>query len=257
MRSKNRGFSLVELMAALTVFGLIISLSFAYMSQSQRLYQRVNASGSADVGLRRAAVSLERDLENAAHGSVKFTNNGTGPQRCGDAVWLLSAEDPTSGEFARHPDGSLFWQKNILYYLTVPQDHDERYQMTCNEFDQVCSHKILVKLVIDNGVSTTPSSPRSSEELLLSPADASGFLIRPSTIDLSPLATDPRVISATLVASHLLDNRVSSAREEREIRCQLTAGLIEDARKNFALGKVPFPEKSFTLSRTVAVILPN
>lgn len=257
MRFKTRGFSFAELMTALTLLTLVIALSYAYMSQSQRLYRRVNAKGSADVGLRRAALALEKELSNSGKNQIDFTNNGNGANYCGDAIWFLSAEDPASEEFVRKPNGTLFWQKNVLYYLTVPLDHDERYKIHCDEMNRVCSHKVLVRLVIDNGIITTPNSPEDDEETLLTRTQARAHFVRPNTLDLAPLTTDPRVVSATVVASSLLDNSVSVQGDGREIRCKLSAGLIEDARKNFPLGKVPFPEKSFTLSRTVAVILPN
>ena len=41
----------------------------------------------------------------------------------GKAIWFLSARDPATGKFARGPEGEPFWQRNLLYYLVVPQQH--------------------------------------------------------------------------------------------------------------------------------------
>ena len=253
LESRLRGFSITELMIAVTLLSLLILLSYAFLSQSHRLFRRVNASGDADRGLRKAARALRADLINTGRLGVASVANGIN----GDAIWFLSAQDPASREFVRKSTGRPFWQKNILYYLAVPEDHDQRFHMSCVAQERVCSHKILIKLVIDHGHPTTPDSSEADEEQLIPSSEIQTYLSSPPSLDLSSLTADPRVLSAEYVAGSLLDCEVEILSGGREIHCLLTAGLIEDARKNFPLGKVPFPDRSFTLSRMVGILPSN
>ncbi len=255
----SRGFSLAELLMALTLLSMIVLFSFLYLDRSQRLWRRVNASSSAGQSLRKASARLGPDLRNCGKKEIDTTTNGTGTQRLGDAVWFLSAEHPDDGTFVRTDGGGSFWQRNILYYLTVPLDHDSRYGTACHAWERVCPHKILLRKVIDSGPATTPASPESAKEELLTVAQAAAYLTRPATLDLST-ASEPGVTKVEYVTGTLLDLRVElekSGESVLEVRCDLEAPLLEDARGHVAVGQQPFPANTFTLVRRLAAIPAN
>lgn len=255
-----RGFSLPELLMALTLLSMIVLLSFLYLDRSQRLWRRVSASSSAGQSLRRAASRLGPDLRNCGKKEIDSMANGTGAQRLGDAVWFLSAEHPNDGTFVRTDGGGAFWQRNVLYYLTVPLDHDSRYGTACQAWERICPHKILVRKVIDSGPTTTPTGPESSKEELLTGLQAAAYLTRPATLALSSMTSEPGVTRVDYVTGTLLDLRLEvekSGESVLEVRCDLEAPLLEDARGHVVVGKQPFPANTFTLVRCIAAIPAN
>ncbi len=74
-RSGNQGFTLIELMMAITIFGIVMAAIYsAYMSQ-QKAYQVTDAVTEAQQNLRAAMYILEREIRMAGYdpkGSKKF-----------------------------------------------------------------------------------------------------------------------------------------------------------------------------------------
>jgi prepilin-type N-terminal cleavage/methylation domain-containing protein len=257
MRSKPKGFSLFELLMAMALFSLLVVFSVAFLSQGQRVWGRINASDSAGRTLRKGAEKVSRDLANAGREGVASAANGTGASRMGDALWMLSAEDTASGRFVRSPEGAAFWQRNILFYLTVPLDHDVRYGVACQSWGRVCPHKILLRKVIDSGAPTLPASPPEDVETLIAPLAITAYLTRPASLDLSTISSEPGVVSVDYVSGHLLDSRVTletSGTRVTEASCVLEAAMVEDARHRLEVGRDPFPPVLFTLSRRIGVV---
>jgi prepilin-type N-terminal cleavage/methylation domain-containing protein len=255
-----KGFSLVEIMIGMTLLSLLTVFSVGFMTQGQRLWRRVEASSSAGQSLTKANASLSQDLINVGRQGVATTANGTGPMKLGDALWFLSAYDPTSQTFVRNSGGRSFWQKTILYYLTVPLDHDQRYGVACQSWDQVCPHKILLRKVIDTGAPTTPTSPEANEETLPNASVISGYLTRPATLDLDILRAESGIVSVDYVAGHLLDMSVALTTESTsitEVQCILRAALIDDAKTHMRIGQEAFSKGTFTLSRSIDVVPRN
>lgn len=258
--SRPRGLSLLEILIGATLLSLVSLFSIAFLSQSQRLWRRVDSSSTATQSLTKANARLGADLINVGRQGVASMPHGSGPQRMGDALWFLSAWDPASQAFIRNAGGRSFWQKTVLYYLTVPQDHDSLYGVSCQAWDQVCSHKILLRKVIDTGLPTTPSSAPEQEETLPSAAQIAPYLTRPDSLDLTTLQSEPGVVSVEYISGYLLDMVVTlnqQAGQVLEVDCVVRAGLLQDAKGHFQIGRDPFPLSTFTLSRNIRVVPRN
>lgn len=252
-----KGFSLAELLMALSLFSFIILFSVVFLSSSQRLWRRVSASSDAGQVLRKAAFWVSRDLANSSRDGLASRANGNGGARLGDALWMLSAEDPVTGRFIRGSDGSPLWQKNVLFYLTVPTDHDRRYGVHCQNWDRVCPHKILLRKVIDKAPLTTPTSAEDDRETLLDDSEVLTYLTRPDSLELQPMLLEDGVVGVDYITGGLLDARaelIFSGSSVLEVGFVLEAPLLEDAQKRLDLGRDPFEAVTFTLSRRIAVL---
>lgn len=267
-KSGHQGFSLAELLMAMTVFSIMVLLSVSFLSGSSRLWGKVDSSVAAGTTLTKACWRVQTDLDNAGRQAVGMVGNGTGAGKMGDALWLLSAVDPDNGAFIRTAGGNPLWQRNVLYYLTVPLDHDTRFGQSCQSWHRVCPHKILLRKVIDSGPTTTPTSPIDDQEQLLSQTDITTYLTRPATLELAGMTSEPGVASVDYVAGGMLDTRASFRDSAGavlsgpgptaiEVRYDLEAALVEAARKEMVIGVAPFDAARFTLTRTVAVVPTN
>lgn len=257
---RPRGFSLLEVVVGITLLSLLSLFSWAFLSHSKRLYRKIDSSSDAGKTLRAATAKLNEDLINAGRRGINSTSNGIGAQRMGDAIWFLSAYDDATRTYVRNAGGRSFWQKTILYYLTVPLDHDQRYGVSCQSWDQVCPHKILIRKVIDTGTPTNPTSPPENEETLVGPGDIASYLTRPNTLGLDTLSGEPGVVSVTYITGHLLDLKANLTRDGQDVteaNVVLRAGLIDDARAHLRLGIDPFASGTFTLSRNIVVLPRN
>jgi prepilin-type N-terminal cleavage/methylation domain-containing protein len=257
---RRSGFSLLELLIGITLLSLLSLFSVAYLTQGQRLWRRVESSSSAAQSLSKANASLSQDLINVGRDGVATMANGTGAQKMGDAIWFLSAYDPASQTYVRDGGGFSFWQKTILYYLTVPDDHDQRYGTQCVAWDQVCPHKILLRKVLDTGAVTTPTSAETDEEQLPDSATIAGYLTRPPSLNLGTLQAESGVVSVNYVAGYLLDLDVELTMDAGKValvECVVRAALINDAKSHMRIGQDPFNKGTFTLSRAIEVVPRN
>lgn len=255
-----RGFSLTEILVATTLLSFIVLFGVIYLDRSRILWRSVNANQDAGMTLRKSYGAIRDDLSDVSEKEFGVTDNGAGSGKMGQAFWFLSARDPATGVFVRAADGRPFWQKNILFYLTVPNDHDQRYGVACTVFNRVCSHKILVRKVIDAGNPTSPTSDEEDEEVLLNNGQVLEHLIRPANIDLSVQESMAGVVEARYITGSLLDMNVTLDEEGgriREISVLLEAGLIEAARNRIDIGRDEFTSPSLILARTVGVIPRN
>jgi hypothetical protein len=160
----------------------------------------------------------------------------------GDAVWFLSPVDPANGQVLRTESGRPHWQRNILYYCTVPALHQELYGFECTGgtdaqgYEVYCPHKVLVRKVIDNPPATG-SAETDPMEKLLTPAEVARYLTRPQRFDLP--SGEPGVEEATIVANSLVSFRVAlspSPQAPGEVAIQLSAAGVEMARGNINVG---------------------
>ena len=255
-----RGFTLTEILVATTLLSFIVLFAVFYLDRSRMLWRSVNANQDAGMTLRKSYGAIRDQLADVSEKDFRFIDNGSGSSKIGQAFWFLSARDPLTGVFVRGQNGRPFWQKNILFYLTVPDDHDQRYGVSCTAFERVCSHKILVRKVIDAANPTTPTSDEEDEEVLLNDGQVLEHLLRPDTIDLSAQASMPGVVEARYITGNLLDMSVDLDEVDgriREISVLLEAGLLEAARNRLVIGRDEFTSPTFVLARTVGVIPRN
>lgn len=253
-------FSLTEVLVATTIFSFVVLFSAIYMDRSRQLWRQVNANQDAGQTLRKASLNLRESLTDASGKDFETVDNGMGSARMGQAFWFLSARDPATGQFVTADDGRPFWQKNVLYYLTVPQDHDTRYGVNCQQFDRVCPHKILLRKVIDRDNPTTPTSAPEDEETLMTEAEAQEHLTRPATLDLSAMEALATVVEVDYVCGHLLDMTLTTEVQDGklvEAEVLIEAGLIEATRNRLAVGRDEFNAGAYVLSKSVGFVPRN
>lgn len=252
MKRRTRALTLVEVMLTATLFAVLSLLSFILLRRGSTLWRDLVESESANLQLAKAASHLRSELvatgiRRCAVGSVPASLAGGGKDGC--AVWFLSARDPATGEMVLKPDGTPFWQRNILYYLVVPSGHQScAGGLGPRGFDDRCPHKVLIRKVIDSGVATAPSGdPKTDEETLLS--DATSYLNRPS-----PYETDAETIATQLLWFEVTLGSPSLA---GEINIDLRAVAVKEAQSKVALGSVPLSTGSYTANRLLSIVPMN
>ena len=223
-----------------------------------------NVSGSTDssLNLRKARAVMMPDLKRTSFNAI---GTSPGPSSLGpidgDAIWFLSPVDPATGLAVRKADGTLFWQRNILYYLTVPDNHSATFGVNCSGsadadgYEQNCPHKVLVRKVIDGGVATVTTDEASEEELLTA-SDISAYLTRPAGFNTSTMNAEAGVTDVRLAATSLLTLRARlapDARWQREVSLRLAAVKIKTAERELSIGDTPLSQTRFTRSLDFSV----
>lgn len=272
---RQRGFTVLEMFVALSIFSLIMIVTTFLLQQSVSVWTSGDSRENASINLQKARSALMRDLVGAA---AKPSADGK-PHMAqaqlptalggGDALWFLSAKGP-NGEFVRDEDGFPFWQRNILYYLVIPQGHDQMYGTTLQlgsnpQGDDQCPHKLLIRMEIDRPPATaplpappTPAPAGAQPESLLTQAEVSDYLKAPQGLDVSALLALPNVKEVRIISTGLLWFKVNPApgapTEGRRI--DLRAVAVKEAFQQAPVGSVPLLNSPATLWKKF-VIFPN
>ncbi len=264
----KRGFSIPEVLTALTLFALMILIMTAAFKGSTQVWRRSSGVSVVQTQLGKAAAALARELENADFEEVRVSDgpNTLGAAPDGSAIWFLSSVEPGSGTPLRKDDGSPFWQRNVLIYAVVPSAHTQTFGTLCqggfgpDGFDDHCPHKILVRKVIDRAPATDPSD-ETTEETLLTPSEVAGYLTRPQGFDLNPMLAEPGVEQATVLANSLLYARFvlepQPASYPEEIEIDLRSVMIAQAQREVAVGQVSLSSHPLTVQRLFSVFPQN
>jgi len=277
LKSGNlRGFTLLETFIALSIFSGIMVITTLLLKQSVWVWTSGDSRGSAGLVLRKARTALVRDLIRAdldpgpsgePHISQTQVPAALGG---GDAIWFLSAAGPNNG-FVRDSDGYPFWQRNVLYYLAKPQNHDLLYSTTCQaspnpQGDDYCPHKMLIRVVIDNPPVTVPLPPAGTPppagtlpEELISNSAIAGYLLAPQGLDVSAIQALPGVEDVQIVSTGLLwfkvDPAPSSPATGRQV--DLRAVAINEATKQISLGATALFNHPTTLTNVFSLFPKN
>lgn len=233
-KSRSVGFSLPELMLVCAIFAGFLLLTHYLLSHGLGVWQRTASSQDSGLQLARAERALREDLRASGVTSIGIAHSGK-------VLWMLSAVDPTTGEVRYQEDGTPLWQRNILYYLVKPPDHDRLYRQVCLDQPYRCPHQQLVRAVID-GPNAAP--PSEGAELLLSQGD-----IAPPENFLDETPPPIKGLeSFDVVASGLVSFEVSRGENElaQEIEFRLRAFSAEGAGKVSAPGREDLRDSPFT-----------
>ncbi len=236
------GVTLSELIVGFATFGMLLAILALALQRTSMLWNRTSSSTASQQELRKAYYLLQTDLMRSEFQTVRTTSGLTSLSgRDGDAVWFLSSVDPSTQEAMRTEHGRPFWQRNILYYLVVPEDHAQVYGMSCaggsdpDGYEQFCPHKVLIRKVIDNPSGPGPGDDITPEELL---TDVSPYLTRPR-LSGGTSSAESGLDEVRLVATDLLTFRVDIAPDPRwpgELSVRLQAARIDEAASFVQLG---------------------
>lgn len=228
-------------MVTASVFSLLLAILGVLFLKSLELWRGSSAGSDVQTEFLKARPLLQSDLVLTSPTLWQRSEvpSSLGGGKDGQAVWFLSPVDPSSSKvITRTSDGSPVWQRTVLYYLTVPTDHNSLFGSTCaggsgpNGFNQTCPHKVLIKKVIDTGTKTLPDDSSTEETL---PSNMESYLTRPVGYDVSGLK-ESGVEEVKLVAKNLLSFLVQPGVEPSEIEVVLSAVPLEQIRREVALG---------------------
>lgn len=217
----------------------------------------------ASRNLQMAQQELQRDLLGARREDVVVSDvpdQVGGGGKTGQALLFRSAIDPDTGAFCQKRDGTPLWQKTILYYTAVPEEHDRLFGQACQGgsnpegYDDVCPHKLLLRKVIDLPPETTPTSSEASAEPLL--LDPTAYLTQPVSLSLREMSSEQGSVEARIVASGLLGFRASKG-DHQEVEIDLRALMIAEALKTVPVGTASLWESPLVLQRRFTVVPRN
>lgn len=251
MRRPKLGFTLVETLISIASISLILLVTFAVLQQSTTSWRRVSGSQGSSSQVFKAENRLQSDLSLSAYEQLRRGDSlHSLSGKDGDAVWFLSAIDPTSGEFIRNNDGSPRWQRNILYYMAVPKGLDNHgfsgTGVVEDGYEVSYPYKVLVRKVIDHGAVGDPNDETSVETLL---PDISAHLEAPVGYHLSTNGSDQVMV----VAHGLLSFRVETDDLLRRVSITLQAANHTEARRDFTLGSQTLVNPKYLFERRVEI----
>jgi len=238
---RKAGFTVLETIVAVSMASVMLLATTLLLFNSATTWRKVVGEQDASGQLLKAEAWMRRDLNSAAFRALTVGDSLSSlTGKDGDAVWFLSAIDPTTGEFVRNPDGTPHWQTNILYYLVVPTgDNPTGFSgggIQDSGYEVSHPGKVLVRKVIDN-------DPAPATETLLS--DVSSYLEAPDGATFSGPASD----SASIVARNLLSLRAGTNPDLEAVNILLQAAKIEEQQLRFALGSRSLLTPEFLLER--------
>lgn len=261
------GLTLVELLLVMVLTGVIFGLTQLVMLRTIDTWWKVNANHDSEQQLYRARSFLERDLKASAferEAERATVNVEKAPEALrtllgadGDVLWFLSAIDPASGNFVRKEDGSPFWQRNVVYYAVNPLGLDRMGYLgpglAVGGYEVACPYKILIRKEIDSGSTTTPESPPSDEETLMSYSQLVEHIDRPTEYSCSGMTTTNSTVQP--VAAHVLTFRAALREELRGVSVDVRCTAIDRARREGGISDRDLSEHPVT-SRLEFVVLP-
>lgn len=269
-RRGQSGLSLIELIIVMTLTGVIFGVTQLMLVRTIDTWWRVNANQDSEQQLYKAQNHLERDLRGAAFETQpdratiavrqqpSELTNLSGAD--GDVLWFLSAVDPLSGKFIRKPDGSPFWQRNVVYYAVSPLGLDQLgYSgagLDSGGYEVACPFKMLVRKEIDSGVATNPdSNPSTTVEKLMTFDEVAGHLNRPNGYSCAGMSAANSTVKP--VAAHLLSFRADLDEALRGVNIEFRCTAIERARREGGISNRDLSEQPATTQLQVVLLPPN
>ena len=252
MNSK-RAFSLVELLVVMGLFAVASGLIFQLLSDGFRKFRALNSRYDTQQRLNKSLSRLQHDLEKADPDQIgikRVASSGNG-----DAVWFLSADDPTQSNadmrFIRDPATGLpRWQRHILYYLIRPANYAKvsgGYNALVDpdpRNDYFAPHKFLIRKVINR-----PGDP----ERLMTPAEVDAFTTAPADQNLSALSAEAQVESCKLVSDGLLS--LEATRYDHTLEVDMRAVHVERANATLNVGSVSLKSSPYTETQRLRVVM--
>ena len=257
--SKRRGFTIVEMMITLMLFGILSTVSFVAIREASVIWRKTSSRDAVSKSLGRAWSSLRRDLENIKLDTQSFATQKVSPSlgsgNDGDALCFLSPED-ANGDLAVDDLGNAFMVNNIVYYLIVPQNHDQMFGMHCNGgadsagYEMQCPHKALVRVTQDNNPSGGPADPTDNKTKNVLIPTWNTLFTRPTNLQ-------GGTATRKVVAANLLTFRLNPDTTNNMLRVEMSAVASEDAARNIPLGSVQLGATPYTTAQRTSFVCRN
>lgn len=245
----------MELMVTVGLFSVLMTLLVMVFNKGSRAVLAANSRQQAEISLNKAHFWLKRDLEQAD--ATQLRRKRVSLPGNGDAIWFLSAEDPSELDPDRRfrqssETGAPRFQSQILYYLVRPVNYTKISGGLAAGIDPdpnsdfFAPHKFLVRKVIN-----MPGDP----EVLLSESEIDDYITPPLDYTLSPFSSEDHVVESKLVSDKLLSFEALAVQSVLEVK---TSSLrIDEARKSVSIGTVSLKENPLVVHRTTRYELRN
>lgn len=234
----NRGFTLPELSISLSIFVLFLLVFAVLMKSSETVFHRTESSHDALLTLQKVRGRLEPELRQSLFKRVRSTDL-TGYGR-GNAIWFLTAREPSTGEMFRDEVGAPVWRYNVIYYTAVPTRHDELFGVSCADDEGSCPHKFLIRRVVRKSDWTTGPLDATPTEEILRDSGLNDYCVRPDGYGLNLTGGSHEEISTELIATGILDFTAelgSAAPWENEVQVRIATFDLEKAGQKMRLGQ--------------------
>jgi prepilin-type N-terminal cleavage/methylation domain-containing protein len=251
----RRAFSLPELLIGMGLLSLFLLVGYSMLQMADKVFHQVSGNEDATMQVKRAARMLEKDLvaTNVANVTVVNVTSGlpaSAPD--GSAVCMLSANDRGLGDMMTNVDGEPLWQRNILYYVIVPQGDPCQGGADAQGFDDRCPHKLLIRKIIN-----LPQAVVTDNEIN---ADPTAYLTRPAgRVDISNLLGEANVEQVELVARGLVTMQVRVQPDPNyphEVTVMLSA-LNQPKGRKLSIGNVPLTGQGALLVTALSIFPRN
>ncbi len=261
----RRGFTLPEIFVTLGIFTIVMIVLASSLQSATTIWRRTSGISTIQTQMGKALSRLVSELEQADFNETATANSTTSlTAPDGTAVWFLSAVDPATGATVRTPTGGPLWQRNILYYPVVPNNHQNTFGMTCTGgagplgLDDQCPHKVLIRKVIDGPVA---HPTLAGAEGLMTAADIVPYLTRPNGFDASAMTAEAGVGEVSIVANTLLylgiQRAPNPASHPGEVVIDLRALNLTAALREVQVGQVSLADNEFTVQQLLSVFPKN
>lgn len=251
MRRSLRGVSVLELLCAVGLFGLLSIISMLALRQVTKIWQRSSARDQAVRELLKAEAVLARDLANAsrsepqsAFGAVKA---GAGSVASGDGLALIVPSQQQE-QLNLDSQGRPVLDRLVTYYLAVPTNVNtlsglsQQFAADAQGYEDQCAYKWLIR--------KERAAPGAAPGGL--PAVPANWLTGP---EIETPTAFWRDAGRRVVASNLLQFRVLKGPPTWEVT--LTAVALADARRQIALGAVPLSPTVFAITHQIGLVAKN
>ena len=214
MRKPGRkGFTLVEVLIAMVVGGLLLTFGYALLDMAGKAYHQVSGHEDGELQMKKLSRQLQRDLTGSTSDSIVTAQVPDPVGFAGDAVSCMSVQAGVDarGLACTKEGGDPYWQRNIVYYVARPLGDTCAGGADADGYEDMCPHKVAIRKVIDTGDPTVPLPAGDPANDIEEPLPGlSDYLTRPAAdYALTPMYSEPgNVTSVEVVAVNLLTMRV-------------------------------------------------
>lgn len=272
--ARSHGIGLVELLVVMTMFTIIGYVSFITLNMGVNSWKNVMGTEEASLELAKAFNDLDTDIRLTSFDELGTRRvPGAGPNRLpsntrdGGVVWFLSPIDPVTGSMVRDDEDQPYWQRNIVYYLAHPGEHQATFGNVCqggpgpfDSLDDRCPHKVLIRKVVDDRNPTSSDLSSQIEQKMSSDRVRNRYLTRPLGYDVSAMTTEVKLEEVKVVARNILSFHVEKAPDPNfpeEVVITIQSLALKDAGKSINVGTDPLSGSQYTSTRKFSVFPQN
>lgn len=263
MNGRRRGFTLVEIMIAMSMATILLLAGYYLMDLASTVYHRISGHEDGALQLKKASRQIQKDLLASYAGDLKVeTVPGPGGFG-GDAMSMLSSStgDDAKGPVCNTESGAPFWQRNVIYYTTRPLGDPCTGGPDADGYEDMCPHKALLRKAVDSELVSRPlplGNSASDKEKIL--ASLTPYLTRPTNLSTASMLSEPNLTFAEMIGVGLLTMRVELAPEPNapgEVKVTLKAFNEPSSRRTTAIGSTLLGDHEKTLTHVISVFPRN